>query len=140
MAELAAIPVGDLTLEQVREVCLLQWRCDFSPSPDAAARARAQWDSRPPGAVINAAANRELWQDRETEDLCLAAARIRCPVTLIFGADDPRPWTASDSLLAALPDTRRVVLDRAGHAPWTERPLDTRQAVIDALRPAAGDR
>jgi len=35
---------------------------------------------------------------RETEDLRRAAARVTCPVTMLFGADDPRPWTASDSL------------------------------------------
>jgi len=134
VARLAAIPDDDLTHEQLRELCVLQWRCDFSPSPDAAAHARALWDTRPPGAVVNAAANRELWQDRSTDDLCVAAARITCPVTMIFGADDPRPWTASDSLLAALPNARRIVLDDAGHAPWAERPLDTRRLVIDALR------
>ena len=60
-------------------------------------------------------------------------------MTMIFGADDPRPWTTSDSLLAALPDARRVVIDRAGHAMWTERPAEARRAIVDALRPAAGD-
>jgi proline iminopeptidase len=79
------------------------------------------------------AANRELWDDRETEDLRLAAARITCPVTMIFGNDDPRPWTASDSLLAALPDATRIVLKDAGHAPWAERPADTGRVIIDAL-------
>jgi hypothetical protein len=62
----------------------------------------------PPGAAVNAAANRKLWNDRETEDLRLAAAR---PVTMIFGADDPRPWTASDS---ALPNASRILLEGAG--------------------------
>jgi proline iminopeptidase len=81
------------------------------------------------------AANRELWKDRETEDLRLAAARITCLVTIIFG-NDPRPWTASDSLLAALPNANRIVLKDAGHAPWVERPADTRHLIIDALRPA----
>jgi proline iminopeptidase len=55
---------------------------------------------------------------------------------MILGEDDPRPWTASDSLLAALPAASRVVLKDAGHAPWAERPADTRRLVIDALRPA----
>jgi pimeloyl-ACP methyl ester carboxylesterase len=70
------------------------------------------------------------------EDLLLAADRVTCPVTMLFGADDPRPWMASDSLLAALPDARRIVFNCAGHAPWTERHADTRQLIIDALRPA----
>lgn len=55
---------------------------------------------------------------------------------MIFGADDPRPWTASDSLLAALPNASRIVLEDAGHAPWAERPADASRLIIDALRPA----
>ena len=133
-AALSAIPAGDRTQAEERERCLLQWRTDFSPGPDAAGHAMALWETRPPGAVINAAANRELWQDRAAEDLLRAAARITCPVTMLCGADDPRPWTATDSLLEALPNASRIVLDSAGHAPWAERPADTRQVILGALR------
>jgi proline iminopeptidase len=135
LAELSAIPAGDRTLSEERERCLLQWRTDFAPGP-AAGHAMALWETRPPGAAINTTAYRELWNDRETEDLRLAAGRITCPVTMIFGDDDPRPWTANDSLLAALPDANRIVLKDAGHAPWAERPADTSRLIIDALRPA----
>jgi proline iminopeptidase len=133
LAELSAIPPADVTPALEQEMCLLQWRPDFSPGPDAARHARALWDTRPPGAAINWAANRELWNDRGTEDLDLVAARVTCTVTMLFGADDPRPWTASDSLLAALPDASRIVLDHAGHAPWAERPTDTRSLLIKVL-------
>jgi proline iminopeptidase len=136
LAELSAIPAGDRTLAQEREMCLLHWRPDFSPTPDAAGHAEALWETRPPGAAVNMAANRQLWSDRATEDLLLAAARVACPVTMIFGQDDPRPWTASDSLLAALPAASRIVLNDAGHAPWAERPADTRRLIIDALQSA----
>jgi len=57
-------------------------------------------------------------------------------VTMLSGADDPRPWTATDSLLEALPNASRIVLDSAGHAPWAERPADTRQVILGALRSA----
>jgi proline iminopeptidase len=133
LAELSAMPAADLTPELEREMCLLQWRPDFSPGSAAAEHARALWDTRPPGAAINRTANRGLWTDRETENLCLAAARVTCPVTMLFGADDPRPWRASDSLLAALPDVSRIVFDGAGHAPWAERPADTRRVLVSAL-------
>jgi proline iminopeptidase len=136
LAELSAIPASGRTPAEERERCLLQWRTDFSPAPGAAAHALALWETRPPGTAINEAANRELWNDRGTEDLLLAAARITCPVTMIFGNDDPRPWTASDSLLAALPNASRIVLADAGHSPWAERPADTRALIIDALLPA----
>ncbi len=136
-AALSAIPDADRTPAEERERCLLQWRTDFSPGADAAGHALALWETRPPGAVINMAANRELWGDRGTEDLLLAAARVTCPVTMISGSDDPRPWAATDSLLAALPDASRSVLSGAGHAPWAERPADTRGLIASALRPAA---
>jgi proline iminopeptidase len=87
-----------------------------------AGHARQLWETRPPGAVVNEAANRGLWGDRLTEDLDLAAARVRCPVTLLCGADDPRPWAATDSLLGALPEASRIVLDHAGHAPGRNVP------------------
>jgi proline iminopeptidase len=137
LAELSAIPKDDLTPELEQEMCLLWWRHDFSPGSAAAEHARALWNTRPLGAAINWAANRGLWNDRATEDLHLAAARVTCPVRMLFGADDPRPLTASDSLLAALPDVSRIVFDRAGHAPWAERPADTRRVLIDAFRSAA---
>ena len=139
LAELSAVSASDRTPEEERELCLLQWRPDFSPTPAAAGHAQALWDTRPPGATVNTTAHRELWSDRETEDLCRAAARVTCPVTMLFGADDPRPWAASDSLLAALPNATRIVFEHAGHAPWAERPEDTRRVITDALRPPPRD-
>jgi proline iminopeptidase len=136
-AELDAVPGPDRTLAEERELCLLQWRTDYSPGPDAAAHARALWETQPPGASVNVAANRQLWQDRATEDLRRAAGRVTCPVTIICGADDPRPWSATDSLLASLPDGSRTVLSGAGHAPWAERPDDTRRLIAGALRSAS---
>ena len=143
-AALSAVPAAGRTPAGEREMCLLQWRTDFSPGPGAAGHALAMWETRPPGAVINTAANRGLWHDRRTEDILEAAARITCRVTMVFGDDDPRPWTAAGSLLAALPDASRVVLAGAGHAPWAERPEDTGRLIAGALRvtglppPAAG--
>jgi proline iminopeptidase len=140
LAALSAIPANDRTPEQERERCLLQWRPGFSPTSEPAQHALALWNTRPSEAAVNVTANRELWTDRGTEDLRVAAARITCPVTMLFGADDPRPWTASDSLLAALPNvSRRIVFDRAGHAPWAERPADTRDVITDAMRAAIHD-
>jgi proline iminopeptidase len=134
-AALSDLPASDRTPDEEREYCLLQWQPDYSPAGDPAGHALAVWNTRPPGAAINMAANRQLWGDRETEDLLQAAGRVACPVTMICGNDDPRPWTATDSLLAALPDASRIVFDDAGHSPWDERPADTRQAILRALLP-----
>ena len=114
------------------EWCLLQWRPDFTPGPDAAAHARALWATRPPGAVINAAAHR-LWTHRAAEPLLTDATSLRAPVAMIHGEADPRPAWASDDLAAALPDVHRTVVAGAGHAPWVERPEEVRSLVLDAL-------
>ncbi|MBL7487260.1 alpha/beta hydrolase [Frankia sp. AgB1.9] len=116
-----------------REWCLLQWRPDFSPGPAAAGHAAALWATRPPDAEVNFAANRQLWAERKTEDLLTVAAGLFVPVTMLLGADDPRPWQATDSLLAALPHGDRIVFDGAGHAPWVEQPSAVRDAILVAL-------
>jgi proline iminopeptidase len=139
-AALSAVPAASRTLDEERELCLLQWATDYSPGPGAAGHARALWDTRPPGARINDAANRRLWADRAAEDLLQAAARVTCPVMILHGADDPRPWSAADGLLAALPGARRVVLDGAGHAPWAEQPAATADLLLAALRPGDAGR
>lgn len=121
------------TAAEEREWCLLQWRSDFSPSGASADHAQALWSMRPAGAAVNSRANRELWGDRSTEDLLELATKVRAPVTMLLGRDDPRPWTATDSLYTALPNTRRVVLDGAGHAPWVECPDAARKVIRTAL-------
>jgi len=119
------------TADEEREWCLMQWRPDFSPAT-AAQHAEALWGTKPPDAAVNVTANRELWADRASEDLLDLATRIVCPVRMLFGADDPRPWTVSDPLFDALPRADRIVLEQAGHAPWAEQPAAVREAVLGA--------
>ncbi len=121
------------TPEEEHEWCVLQWRPDFSPGPAAAEHAEALWQTRPPDAEVNTAANRELWADRPTEDLLVVAEAVACPVLMLCGNDDPRPWRVTDPLLEALPNVRRVVLDGAGHATWAEQPAATRQLLLELL-------
>lgn len=122
------------TTAEEREWCLLQWRPDFSTSRDPEANAQALWRTRPAGVEVNARANRELRADRRTTELLALGTAVHVPVVMVFGADDPRPWTATDDLVAALPHVRRVVLDRAGHAPWIERPADVRAIILHVLK------
>lgn len=116
-----------------REWCLLQWSPDFSPAGSPRAYAAALWGTRPQHAVVNWRANTELMSDSATNDLREAAQHVSAPVLLLHGRDDPRPWTATDGLLAALPRARRIVLHEAGHAPWVERPEAVRAAILEAL-------
>lgn len=139
LARLEELLSGARTDEQERERCLLQWRPDFSPTPPGAAAryAQALWDTRPPGGRINERASRELWPERVKRDLLADADRVACPVEMIFGADDPRPWTAAEPLRERLRDATFTVVDGAGHAPWVERPGMTRELILRGLVSAA---
>jgi len=90
------------TPDEEKEWCLLQWRPDFSPAGDAEGHAAALWRTRPPGTVVNGRANRELTADSANQDLLEVPQHVKAPVILVQGADDPRPWTATDGLLNAL--------------------------------------
>lgn len=115
------------------EWCLLQWAPDYSPSGDPRAQAEALWQTRPAGTAVNDRANRELWSDRATTNLIDLAGTIQAPVGALFGADDPRPWTAANDLIAALPNAHRVVLTGAGHAPWVEHPDEARKFILNLV-------
>ncbi len=121
------------TPAEEHEWCVLQWRPDFAPGPAAAQHAEALWQTRPPDVQVNHSANRELWADRASEDLLTLARAVTCPVLMLCGADDPRPWRVTDPLLAALPRARRVVLADAGHATWAEQPAATRKLLLELL-------
>jgi proline iminopeptidase len=122
----------DRTPAEEREWCLLQWRPDFSPRA-AARSAEALWATRPPAITVNTMANRLLWADRDTEDLLELAGNVNSPVRMLFGADDPRPCSAADSLFESLPNADRLVFEHAGHAPWAEQPGATRDAIKEFL-------
>ncbi|MEO7892653.1 MAG: alpha/beta hydrolase [Aeromicrobium sp.] len=123
------------TPEEEHEFCLLQWSPDYSPGPATHAHAEALWETRPPGTHTNLAANRELGAERLTDDLLRTASRVTSPVTMILGADDPRPWHASTSLFGALSDVRRHVIEGAGHSPWSEQPDQTERLITEGLLP-----
>lgn len=127
------------TADEQHEWCVLQWRPDFAPTPRATEQAEALWRTRPDGAEINIVAYQQLWADRATEDLLEVAAGIRQPVTMIHGADDPRPWSASGSVHRALPRVSWTVIPGAGHAPWVEQPDATRAAILAGWEPPDGD-
>ncbi len=123
------------TPDEEKEWCLLQWRPDFSPGGDAEGHAAALWRTRPSGTVVNGRANRELAADSANQDLLEVAQHVEAPVILVQGADDPRPWTATDGLLNAMPQARRIVVEQAGHAPWRERPEEVQAATLEAMTP-----
>jgi proline iminopeptidase len=119
----------DRTKDEEREFCLLQWRPDHAPGPDAARLAASMWD---PSRRVNLRCNTELATDRSRDEHELArrCAQLNRPVLILHGAEDPRPVWATDLLAQALPNARRAVIKDAGHLPWLEQP----RAVADEIR------
>ena len=54
---------------------------------------------------------------------------IAVPTLLVHGANDLRPPEVTDTLLHALPNAERVVLDNVAHYPWVEDPDGFQKAV-----------
>lgn len=76
--------------------------------------------------------NRKEWPlysvEKELRQLCKSGKllrqvlNVRCPVTFLFGAFDPRPVQGvRDPLKGKLKNIRVIVLERCGHSPWKER-------------------
>ena len=70
------------------------------------------------------------WDERAVEVACRS---LDVPTLILDGAEDPRPRWAVDSLAAALPQVRRVVLPAVGHLPWLEAPEPSYAAVRELL-------
>jgi len=63
-----------------------------------------------------------------------AAAKVRCPATIVLGTGDMMtPPRNARALAAALPGARTVVLQGSGHMMMAERPNETLDALIAAL-------
>lgn len=80
---------------------------------------------------------RSVWPEahalRKSGELLDVAAKVRCPVVALHGADDPHPFRGVAEPLAALwPDFRLVLLPSCGHTPWLER--QARERFFVALR------
>ena len=59
---------------------------------------------------------------------------LKAPLVLIRGVDDPgQPPEYELELHQAVPGSRYIKLDRAGHFPMAERPADINQAIEDLL-------
>jgi pimeloyl-ACP methyl ester carboxylesterase len=77
-----------------------------------------------PGAV---ASLRSLLASRHALEAGFAgmAARVRAPTLLVWGREDAWiPVSDAERFLAAIPGSRKVVLERCGHLPQEERPLE----------------
>ncbi|MFB4309044.1 alpha/beta fold hydrolase [Actinomadura sp. GTD37] len=118
-----------------RELSVLQWSADFIDSDRAlehAERMATPWlgVNFECNKVLNAEGKR-LWGTPKIRAACEA---LDVPALIVDGAEDIRPRWAVDSLEQALPRVSRVMLDEAGHLPWTEDPGGFGLAVRGFLR------
>jgi len=61
---------------------------------------------------------------------------IKTPTLLVWGANDKlSPPINADKLNAAIPGSRKVLIDKAGHYPFIEHPEQFNQAVREFLKP-----
>ncbi|APU14137.1 MULTISPECIES: alpha/beta fold hydrolase [Actinoalloteichus] len=111
----------------------LCWQPDFADPTRAAAMAGADAVTPLP---LNSAANTALnaecdrWAGEAERAAC---ARVRAPVLVVHGAEDPRPREGVDALVSALPDAESSVVAGAGHQPWRERPAEFRALLREFL-------
>jgi pimeloyl-ACP methyl ester carboxylesterase len=86
-------------------------------------------DSLRAGAVTLYRAGRQLLGDDMLHD---ELESIRAPTLLVWGERDPMvPARLASAYERAIPDTRLVVIPRAGHVPMAERPDQFARAVLD---------
>lgn len=108
-----------------------QWTAEFTDPARAAEHAEAMatpWFDI--NAECNVTLNAEIARRLRETDLAARCRELRVPVLIVDGSEDLRPRWAVDSLAAALPDVRRVVLGGAGHLPWVEDPDGFSGAVL----------
>ena len=114
----------------------LEWRM-LRWAPDYANRERAMElaaiDAGAPW-PMNHACNRAISAETKAWDAterAAACSQLPTPAIFVHGAEDPRPPSAIDDLVAAIPNAEVSIIDRAGHLPWLERP----GAIVSTLRP-----
>jgi proline iminopeptidase len=77
----------------------------------------------------NAALNEEEKRTDEA-DLLASCRALDVPVLVVHGSRDPRPPSALESMLAALPRAELVLMDGVGHLPWLEDPASFRRIAV----------
>ncbi len=73
---------------------------------------------------------RSVWDSLADYDLTGELSRIRCPVLILTGREDPIPMASSQAAAKAIPHARLEVLDGSGHVPYVE----ATEALFTALR------
>lgn len=115
--------------DEDREYCLLTWMTDFiDPVQGRRHAEHLLEDGFLPSFDVNRALSAEL-ANMDEQHVLARCATLSLPALVVHGADDPRPASAVDSLVAALPDAGLAIIPHAGHLPWLEQPEAMRAVV-----------
>jgi proline iminopeptidase len=104
-----------------------EWRVlSFLPDvgdPDRALAIATAFADVPHAINLECNATLDEEEKRTVEADLLASCRaLDVPVLVVHGSRDPRPPSALDGMLAALPGAELVLMDGVGHLPWLESP------------------
>ncbi len=84
------------------------------------------------GALQSLLGARGVWESGRIPDL---VSRVKAPTLIVWGREDAWiPVAHADRYEAAIPGSRKVVLERCGHVPQEELPAETARLVADFLR------
>jgi proline iminopeptidase len=111
------------TEAEEREWRVLSYMPDVG-DPDRAVPIAAEFADVP--YAINFDCNTALNDEEKRTDEANLLERCRAldvPVLAVHGSRDPRPSSALEAMLAALPCAELVLMDGVGHLPWLEDPV-----------------
>jgi proline iminopeptidase len=109
--------------ESERDWAVRQWTADFADP--STARDRAGRMAEPWYGIAHECADAikaEMRGYLRTTDVAALCRALEVPTVIVDGGLDLRPRWAVDSLHAALPHSRRVILPGVGHIPWADDP------------------
>jgi proline iminopeptidase len=128
-ARYQALRARERSPAEERELRLLTESTNYFDRANADELAARHLDERfTVNAEVNAALSIEAF-GLDEDALVERCRTLDVQALVLHGEGAPRPSRACDSLAAALPRVTRVVVPAAGHEPWIENPVDTRDAL-----------
>jgi proline iminopeptidase len=128
------------TVAEEREWRVLSYLPDVG-DPDRAVPIAAKFADVP--YAINFDSNRALNDEEKRTveaDLLVRCRALDVSVLVVHGSRDPRPLSALDAMLAALPRAEFVLMDGVGHLPWLEEPAHFGRIARDFVTRAAASK
>lgn len=118
-------------------VAHLMWRTDFADPSRAPDFSVEPLFAFPRKAAVGQALRRSA-DERLAAGLADDVRRLRVPVLVLHGEDDPLPVECASDLADRLPQAQLTILAGVGHIPWLEDEAAVRAALRDFLKHLPG--